>query len=415
MKTRQIAVIDLKAFYAFVECVDRGLDPWSTPLVVADISRSPNTIVLSVTPYLKSKGIPSRCRVKELPKKYTYIYATPRMARYIDKSSEVISIMLDFVSEEDIHVYSIDEAFIDLTSYLNYYKKSAEEITRDIIDKINKETGLTATAGIGDNFLLAKVALDIYAKKAKNGIAKISMSEIKEKLWPITPLSKMWGIGANLEKRLNKLGITTVGQLAVADPILIHEKFGIIGDQLISHANGVDDADIHEEYVPKEKSLTVGQVLPRDYTIKESELIIKEMCDDLCFRLRENEKYAAVAGLFVGYSSNLGGFSRQCKLLRPTDDTTVILEAFLQIFSQYERDLPVRRISLVLGQLSNKTNYTQVDLFEDYDTMKNRRNLQRMVDVIQRKYGKNMITRVSALLDSSTAKERHNQIGGHRK
>ena len=132
-------------------------------------------------------------------------------------------------------------------------------------------------------------------------------------------------------------------------------------------------------------------------------------------RLRENEKYAAVVGLFVGYSSNLGCFSRQCKLLRPTDDTTVILEAFMQIFSQYKRDLPVRRISLMLGQLSNKTNYTQVDLFEDYDTMKNRRNLQRMVDVIQRKYGKNMITRASALLDSSTAKERHNQIGGHRK
>lgn len=415
MRKRCIAVIDLKAFYAFVECVDRGLDPWKVPLVVADKSRSVNTIVLSVTPFLKSKGIPSRCRVKELPKEYDYIFATPRMARYIEKSSEVISLILDFVSEEDIHVYSIDEAFVDLTSYVSYYKKEPEDIVLDIIHHINEKTGLTATAGIGDNFLQAKVALDIYAKASKSGVATINSDQIKEKIWPITPLSKMWGIGHNLEARLNRLGITTVGQLAIADPLLIHQKFGIIGDQLIAHANGVDDADIHEEYVPKEKSLTVGQVLPRNYTIKEAELIIKEMNDDLGYRLRNENKYTSVVGLYIGYSSDQGGFARQCSLLKPTDDSEVILEAIMRIFNIHKENKPVRRISIVYGKLSNKVDYEQIDLFEDYHISQNRRNLQKMMDIIHNKYGKNILVRASALLEESTAKERHNQIGGHRK
>ena len=212
MRERAIAVIDLKAFYSYVECVDRGLDPWTTPLVVADKSRSVNTIVLSVTPFLKSKGIPSRCRVKELPKGYDYIYATPRMSRYIEMSTKVVGILLEFVADIDLHVYSIDEAFIDLTTYLNFYKKTPKQIVKMIIDKIKNDLGLQATAGIGDNFFLAKVALDIYAKKNKDGIAIMHQEDVPEKLWPITPLSKMWGIGSRMEARLNKLGIFTVGE-----------------------------------------------------------------------------------------------------------------------------------------------------------------------------------------------------------
>ena len=204
MEKRVIAVIDLKAFYSYVECLDRGLDPWTTPLVVADKNRGTNTIVLSVSPYLKKKGIPSRCRIKELPKRYKYIYAVPRMERYLEKSADVINVLYQFVSEEDVHAYSIDEAFVDLTSYLKYYDKTPLEMVSTIINTIKEETGLQATAGIGDNFFLAKVALDIYAKKEKSGIATLSNNEIKEKLWPITPLSKMWGIGSHMEIRLNQ-------------------------------------------------------------------------------------------------------------------------------------------------------------------------------------------------------------------
>lgn len=182
MKTRAIVVIDLKAFYACVECIDRGLDPFSVPLVVADVERGDHTIVLSVSPFLKKQGIPSRLRINELPKNHQYIFAKPRMKRYIQRSNEVISVLLKFVSEKDIHIYSIDEAFIDLTSYLKYYNLSVYELARKILHQIKNDTGLTATAGIGDNMFLSKVALDIYAKKSPDGIASISKDEIKTKL-----------------------------------------------------------------------------------------------------------------------------------------------------------------------------------------------------------------------------------------
>ncbi len=413
-KVRTIAVIDLKAFYASVECVDRGLDPWTTPLVVADVSRSVNTIVLSVTPYLKSHGIPSRCRLKELPKKFNYIYATPRMSRYIEKSSEVISIMLDFVSEEDIHVYSIDEAFIDLTSYLSYYKKTGIEIVKDILNKVKEETGLQATAGIGDNFFLAKVALDIYAKKEKDGIAIMHQKDVKKKLWPIQPLTDIWGIGHGLNARLNKLGIYSMGDLANADPMFIKSKLGIIGEQLVAHANGIDEADIHEKYVPEETSLTVGQTLPRNYSIKEVPLLLKEMSDDLGERMRDENKLTELVGLYIGYASNQGGFGRQVSLINPTDDNEKLYQTIMSIYNQYIIDLPVRRISIYYGKLSNVKDYEQLTLFED-GNLEDKRNLQKMIDFIHKKYGKNLLTRASALLEESTANDRHNLIGGHRK
>ena len=254
---RVIAVIDLKAFYSFVECIDRGLDAWKVPLVVADKDRGKNTIVLSVSPYLKSKGVPSRLRIRDLPHGYDYIYAVPRMERYIEKSSEVVSIMGEFVSFEDIFVYSIDEAFLDLTTYIKYYNKTPLQIVEMIVNAIKQKTGLQATGGIGDNFFLAKVALDIYAKHARNGIATVWKKDVPEKLWPITPLSKVWGIGQRTEIKLNALGIHTMGDLAHCNLSFLQSHFGVMGEQLYNHANGNDEADMHEKYVPKSTSLTL--------------------------------------------------------------------------------------------------------------------------------------------------------------
>ena len=251
MPNKTIAVIDLKAFYSFVECVDRGLDAWTTPLVVADKERGKNTIVLSVSPFLKERGVPSRLRIRDLPKEYDYVYAVPRMERYIEKSAEVVRIMMEYVSDEDIHVYSIDEAFLDITSYLNYYKMTPLQLVSKIIQTIKEKTGLQATAGIGDNFFLSKVALDIYAKHEKNGIATMRLKDVKNKLWPISPLTKIWGIGERTAVKLNSLGLYNMGELANADKDFIHSHFGIMGDQLIAHANGIDESDIHEVYVPK--------------------------------------------------------------------------------------------------------------------------------------------------------------------
>ena len=414
MEKRTIAVIDLKAFYSYVECLDRGLDPWKTPLVVADKERGTNTIVLSVSPYLKKQGIPSRCRIKELPKKFKYVYAVPRMERYLEKSADVVSVLYHFVAEEDVHVYSIDEAFIDLTSYLSYYGKTPLQMVTTIINQIKDDTGLQATAGIGDNFFLAKVALDIYAKTAKNGIAKLTTNEIKEKLWPITPLHKVWSIGARTEAKLNKLNIFTVKDIATSNLDYLKSKFGVMGEQLWRHANGIDDADIHEKYEPKERSLSLGQVLFRDYNKKEAVTIIREMVDTLASRMRNEEKMCNMVSIYVGYSKQLGGFARRATLLSATDDSQVLFDAIIEIYNRYINDSPIRNIGIYFGGLV-PASHQQLDLFEDETKQNKRHNLQKAVDKLHNKYGNNSILRASALLEESTIKERNEYIGGHKK
>lgn len=414
MKKRVIAVIDLKAFYSYVECLDRGLDPWKEPLVVADKDRGTNTIVLSVSPFLKKQGIPSRCRIKELPKKYKYIYAVPRMERYLEKSAQVIDVLYHFVAEEDVHVYSIDEAFVDLTTYLKYYNKTPLQMVTTIINQIKEETGLQATAGIGDNFFLAKIALDIYAKKERNGIARVSTNDIKEKLWSITPLSKVWSIGPRMELRLNKIGLFTVKDIALSNIDYLRDKFGVIGEQLWRHVNGIDEADIHEKYEPKERSLSLSQVLFRDYNQKEAITIIREMVDTLASRMRNENKMTKVVAIYVGYSKNMGGFARRSTLLAPTDDTELLLKAILEIYHMYIKDLPIRTIGINFGGLAEST-YQQLNMFEDDKEQIKRRNLQKTMDKLQSKFGKNSVLRASSLLEESTIKERNNFIGGHRK
>ena len=414
MKKRVIAVIDLKAFYSYVECLDRQLDPWKTPLVVADKDRGTNTIVLSVSPFLKKHGVPSRCRIKELPKKFDYIYAVPRMERYLEKSADVINTLYHFVSEEDVHVYSVDEAFVDLTSYLSYYNKTPLQMVTTIINQIKEETGLQATAGIGDNFFLAKVALDIYAKKERSGIARVSINEIKEKLWPITPLSKVWGIGTRTENKLNKIGLFTVRDIALSNLDYLKDKFGIIGEQLWRHANGIDDADIHEEYESKEGSLSLSQVLFRDYKVEEAITILREMVDTLATRMRNNEKMASIVSIYIGYSKNLGGFAKRTTLLSPSDDSELILNALLEIYSSNVKDLPIRIIGINYGGLVD-ASYQQLNIFEDDAEQIKRHNLQKTIDMLQNKFGKNSVLRASSLLEESTIRERNRFIGGHRK
>ena len=414
MEKRTIAVIDLKAFYSYVECLDRGLDPWKTPLVVADKERGTNTIVLSVSPYLKKQGIPSRCRIKELPKKFKYIYAVPRMERYLEKSADVISVLYHFVAEDDVHVYSIDEAFVDLTTYLSYYNKTPLQMVSTIINQIKEDTGLQATAGIGDNFFLAKVALDIYAKKERNGIAKLYSNEIKEKLWPITPLSKVWSIGARTEAKLNKMNIFTVKDIATSNLDYLKSKFGVMGEQLWRHANGIDEADIHEKYEPKERSLSLGQVLFRDYSSKEAITIIREMVDTLTSRMRNEDKMARMVSIYIGYSKNLGGFARRSTLLAASDDTKVLFDAIIEIYRKYVQDLPIRNIGIYYGGLV-PASHQQLNMFEDDEKQINRLNLQKAVDKLHSKYGNNSVLRASSLLEESTIKERNEYIGGHRK
>ncbi|MDE5889069.1 MAG: type VI secretion protein ImpB, partial [Bacilli bacterium] len=226
---RHILSIDLKSFFASCECVARKLDPFSVPLVVANPSQGGGAITLAVTPALKAQGVPSRGRLYEIPKNIKYTIVPPRMSLYIKFSEKVLSIYLDYVAKEDIHVYSIDECFLDVTDYLKLYKKTDYELAEEILNEITKRTGLTATCGVGPNILLAKIAMDVEAKKYKNGIAKWTYDDVRNKLWKITPLSKMWGIGSRMERRLNKLGIVSVGDLACYDKYKLKDMFGVMG------------------------------------------------------------------------------------------------------------------------------------------------------------------------------------------
>jgi len=408
-----VAVIDLKAFYATVECVERHLDPFATPLVVADKSRGTGTIVLSVSPYLKARGVPSRCRVFELPKNHDIIFATPRMSLYLKKSADVISIILDFVGEDDIHVYSIDEAFVNLGPYIKMYKLTPRQLIRRIMDAIHRQLGLYATAGIGPNNFIAKSALDLEAKKAKDGIAEWTLDDIKAKLWPLTPLSRMWGISTRLETRLNNMGIQAIGDLARFPKETLALVFGVMGVQLWNHANGIDESQIRQKYQPESPSLNMGQVLYHDYRSDEIPLVITEMGDDLCMRLRLESKLTGLISLFIGYSDP-GGFSHQMALMRPTDDVKILNEALLTLYWKYvDPKRTIRNVGFSFGKLTPLL-YEQINLFIDPEEQDKQRRLQRALDEIKFRYGRNAVMKTTALLKHSTTIERHRLIGGHR-
>lgn len=415
-KEKVIAVIDMKAFYASIECVERKLDPFSTPLVVTDTTRKESSIVLSVTPYLKERGVPSRCRRRDLPKIKDMIYAIPRMELYVKKSAEIISIFLDFVGLDDIHVYSIDEAFLDLTPYLKLYKLTPIELAKKILSTIKEKTGLPATCGLGSNMFLAKVADDIYAKKAKDFIGTLYSNEIEEKLYPIRPLNKIWGISSGYLRSLNQMGIYSVKDLATYPKEALIDKFGVLGEELYLHANGIDETSIRNKYIPINKAISNGQVLMKDYNASGALLVLKEMNDDLCFRLREINKKTSCVHLSVGYSltSEEEGFSHEVSLANPTSDNEEIYDAIKYIFKTYIEKKPIRKLAISFSQLSNP-EYEQLLLFKDSSYSKEKSNLYLYLDKIKKEYGMDAILSADSKKKDSTIKERHNQIGGHRK
>lgn len=412
--SRNIMCIDLKSFFASCECIERGLDPFKTPLVVANPNQGNGAITLAVTPYLKVQGVASRSRLYDIPKNIKYTIVPPRMKLYITKSKEVVSIYLDYVAGEDLHIYSIDECFLDVTDYLKLYKKTDYELAEEILRIIQEKTGLTATCGIGPNLLLAKVAMDIEAKKYKNGIAKWTYEDIPTKLWPITPLSKMWGIGKRMEKNLNVLNIYTIKDLAQYDKNKLKDKFGVMGLELWNHANGIDSSRISDFKVPaKDKSYSHSQVLFKDYNETNIRIIITEMVELLTARLRANNKQTTVIGLGISYSKEINsGFYHTLKLDAPTDSNKEIIKICNIIFDRYYDYLPIRKVSISCGGLISKKG-VQLNLFEEYQEIKQENKMNATIDEIKNKYGKNSLIKASSLLPDSTAIERNTKIGGH--
>ncbi len=409
-------VIDLKSFYASCECADRGLDIFSCPLVVADPDRTSSTIVMSATPYLKEKyGVPNVCRVRDLPKIPGLILAKPRMAYYIEMSAKVVSIFLDFVDEEDLHVYSIDESFLRLTPYLKMNHATPEELVKKIQQRIKDELGLVATSGIGPNMFLAKICLDNEGKKKPPYIARWDYEDVPIKLWKIHPITKIWGISHGISSHLYRLGIYTLEALAKADAKLLKKEFGIIGTQLKDMANGIDRTDIREKYVPKETSLSQGQTLYRDYDKTGARLVLRELVDDLCYRLRASNSKAGLVFVGVNYStgSSLNGFSKQSSLNIATDDSETLYKACLRLFDKGVKEAPIRGLYISFGKLVSNNGSQQLSLFDTPEEEGKRHNLDLALDKVSAMFGRNAALRASSLTKDSNIKERHTMIGGH--
>lgn len=414
MENNNIICIDLKSFFASCECIRLNKDPFSYPLVVANPNQGDGAITLAVTPYLKTLGVPSRGRIFEIPKNIKYDIIMPHMSYYIQKSKEVVSIYLDYVSKDDLHIYSIDECFLDVTHYLKLYKKTDYELAKEILENICKKTGLTATAGIGPNMLLAKVSMDIEAKHNKDNISKWTYEDVEKKLWKISPLSNMWGIGKNMERNLNKMNIFSIEDLAKTNLGILKDKFGVIGLELWNHANGIDTSKISDfNGQTKDKSYSNSQVLFKDYNEKNIFLIINEMVDNLCERLRKNNKEAAYFGLGITYSKNTpGGFYHNVKLDNSTDKSNDFIKYANLIFDKFYEGLPIRKVTVCAGKLTDKLG-TQLNLFEKYEEKEKNDNINLTLDVIKKKYGKNSVLKASSLLEDSTVKDRNKKIGGH--
>ena len=398
--------IDLKSFFASCECVNRGLDPFTTPLVVADTSRGNGAMTLAVTPYLRNKGVNSRSRVFTLPKNVKIIFAKPRMKLYETYSEKVREIFKSFISEEDIHIYSIDEVFMDVTDYLKYYKMTDIELAKKIIKTIKDKTGLTSTCGIGPNIFLSKVAMDIEAKHNKEFIAKWTFNDIETKLWNIEPLSSVWGIGKNTEKKLNNLGIKKVKDINNYTRDFYIKRFGnVAGNDIWCKANGIDFTtikDLNER--TKNKSISMSQILYRDYSKEEAILIVKEMNDMLSNKLRRMNKTTKLIYLGINYSRDLCKKFKETILLNESEDIPErIYEVLEYIYYKNIENLPIRKITIAYSKLSNK-KCTQLSLFEN--NIIETDNYHKAIDKINERFGHTSILRASSLLKNSTIKNR---------
>lgn len=506
MSEKTYIAIDLKSFYASVECIERGLDPLKTNLVVADVSRTEKTICLAVSPALKKYGIPGRPRLFEVVQKVreanirrekqapchrfsgtsfdetelnrspelqiSYIAAAPRMSRYMEYSTRIFDIYLRYIAPEDMHVYSVDEVFIDATAYLHTYELTAHELALRMIRDVLRETGVTATAGIGTNMYLCKIAMDIVAKRMpadEDGvrIAELDEESYRKQLWNHVPLTDFWRVGPGYAKKLREVGIYTMGDVARCslgkdtdyyNEDLLYKLFGINAELLIDHAWGWEPATIAEikAYRPEKNSLSTGQVLQCPYTAQKAKLIVREMTDLLVLDLVDKKLVTDQMVLTVGYDIEsltnpeirrkyhgevtTDRYGRHvpkhahgtANLSCQTSSTKLIMKAVEELYDRIiNPDLLVRRITVVASRVvpereaDQKEVFEQLDLFTDYQALEQEREqekkeldkekrIQKAILDIQKKYGKNAVLRGMNFEEGATTRERNGQIGGHK-
>ena len=431
---KQYLCIDLKSFYASVECVERGLDPMTTNLVVADPERTEKTICLAVSPSLKAHGVSGRARVFEIPKTLDYIMAPPRMAKYIEYSANIYAIYLRHFSKDDIHVYSIDEAFMDVTNYLPLYGCTARELGERIRQEVLDEVGIPATCGLGPNLYLAKLALDITAKHSPDFFGELDEESFKATLWDHKPLTDFWRIGKGTERRLHELGINTMGELALYPfPEKLYDVFGIDAEILIDHAWGVEPVTIADikAYQPQSHSITNAQVLGSGYAFDDALLVAKEMTDASCLDMVGRRVAADSVTLAVRYEKDVPTRSAgtydpadprnytidargTVRFPEATNARSIVMPLVVSLFEQIvDPERVVHNIMLNFNGIAPETE-GQLSLFVDEEETVEERARQEAILDVKRKFGKNALLKGIDLMPQATQRDRNRQIGGHK-
>lgn len=434
--------IDLKTFYASVECADRGLDTLKDNLIVADLERGRGTICLAITAAMKKLGIRNRCRVFEIPRGVDYIVAPPRMRHYMEVSAQIYGTYLEYVSAEDVWVYSIDECFIDATPYLALYGCSAQKFARTLMQAVYDRFGILATAGIGTNLFLAKVALDVTAKHAEDGIGYLNEETFRQNIWDHRPITDIWSIGPGIARRLATMGAQDLGGVARLSEEALYREFGVNAEYLIDHAWGREPCTIAEirAYRPSGSSATSGQVLSRPYSHQEARTVLREMVDALALDLVHRGDVCDRLSLYVGYAKpsgwqrppesalfegghgvrcvvggyGFGGANAARKLGMQTNSFKLLAKRFDALYCEIcDPGREVKRINIGVGGLIPE-EFSEPTLFYDEEFDANERDLQRTVLDIKGRFGKNSVMRGTSYKAEATGLERNNQVGGHR-
>lgn len=428
--------IDLKSFYASVECAERGLDPFTANLAVADPTRSETTICLAISPALKALGVPNRSRLFEIPPGIDVVIAPPRMKLYMQKSAEIYATYRSFVSEEDIYPYSIDECFVDATPYLKLYKCGPRAFATMLRDAVFERTGISATAGIGTNMFLAKVALDVTAKHAPDMIGVLDQRSFRQQVWFHRPITDIWQVGPGIARRLAKYGIHDLHGICEIDPETMYREFGKQAEYLIDHAWGVEPCTIAQvkAYTPSATSMTNGQVLPGPYSFDEARVVLREMVEGSSLEMVEKGLVAGGVSVFCGYERDRsvpaapvlfeGGHGKirergahtggSSKLLQPTNAFHALWKAVSALYDvTADRETPLRRLNVSFFDLTPESGVQASLFYDDASDAKDSAIQHAMVDVKAR-FGKNALLHASSLTEKATARERNNQVGGHR-
>ena len=411
--------LDLKSFYASVECADLGVDPFTTPLVVADASRGLGAITLAISPALKQLGVKNRCRLFEIPSTIEYMVVKPRMRRYMEVSASIYGVLLDYVAPEDIHVYSIDEYFIDVTPYSRLYKKTWRELALLFKQKVLEQTHIHATVGLGTNLFLAKVALDVLAKHAPQGIGVLNEDLFKEKLWHHQPITDIWQIGKGIAGRLHKYGVVDLHGITTVPEDRWYKEFGVNAELLIDHAWGRETCTMKEihAYRPAKHSLSRGQILLRNYSYEECFVPLREMVESLVLELIAEKALTKYISLGVRYADRtVKGTGGSRRLSKYTCSLDVLSQTVLELYKDTAHPhQAIRQLSVGFDDLVNREAVPwEEDLFSaSQDREEKAYQVERTVLTIKEKFGGNSILRASSLQEEGTMQFRNTLVGGH--